>query len=82
MDTDANISQKQTNGTAAFSQRVRLFVFGADTYFKSIVGFACVELLHRPCQHIPVAAASALLHHTQTLHGIVRLSSRSFRNSQ
>lgn len=38
MDTDANISQKRTNRTAASTQRIRLLVFGTDTYFKSIVG--------------------------------------------
>lgn len=39
---------------------------------------ACVELLHRPCQHIPVVAASAVLHQTQTLHTIRHLASHSF----
>lgn len=39
---------------------------------------ACVELLHRPCQHIPVVAASAVLHQTQTLHIIRHLASHSF----
>lgn len=56
-------------------------VFSTDTYFEVCNGFADVELLHSPRQRIPVAAASAVLHHTQTLHTIHRLSFHSFTNS-